>query len=140
MAKTARNMGLALAAGAMVLAGGAADAKPRLTGEQQLAKMLEGRVAGEPVDCIHTPSVTSTRVIDKTAIVYDAGSTLYVQRPRTGAESLDDDDVLVTKLTGAQLCSVDTIQLHDRTGGFWRGFVGLDKFVPYKRVKVVETK
>lgn len=140
MAKIARNMGLALAAGAMVLAGGTADAKPRLTGEQQLAKMLKGRVAGEPVDCIHTPSITSTRVIDKTAIVYDAGSTLYVQRPRTGAESLDDDDVLVTKLSSAQLCSVDTIQLHDRSGGFWRGFVGLDKFVPYKRVKVAETK
>lgn len=140
MAKVARNMGLALAAGAMVLAGGVADAKPKLTGEQQLAKMLEGRVAGEPVDCIHMPTVSSTRVIDKTAIVYDAGSTLYVQRPRTGAESLDDDDVLVTRLTGSQLCSVDTIQLHDRTGGFWRGFVGLDKFVPYKRVKGAETK
>ncbi|WP_404823150.1 MULTISPECIES: hypothetical protein [Novosphingobium] len=139
MAKTARKTGLALAAGAMVLtggilAGGTADAKPKLTGEQQLAKMLEGRVAGEPVDCINMPTVSSTRVIDKTAIVYDAGSTLYVQRPRTGAESLDDDDVLVTKLTGSQLCSVDTVQLHDRSGGFWRGFVGLDKFVPYKRV------
>jgi hypothetical protein len=140
MANKARKLGLALAAGVMVLAGGAADAKPKLTGEQQLAKLLEGRVAGEPVDCIHTPMISSTRVIDKTAIVYDMGSTLYVQRPRSGAESLDDDDVLVTKLTGAQLCSIDTIQLRDRTGGFWRGFVGLDKFVPYKKVKAPDGK
>lgn len=137
MAKTARNMGLALAAGAMVLAGGvSAEAKPRLTGEQQLANLLEGRVAGEPVDCIYNPAVSSARVINKTAIVYDTGSTLYVQRPKTGAETLDDDDILVTRLTGSQLCSVDTVQLRDRVGGFWRGFVGLDKFVPYKKVKV----
>ncbi|MCW1382004.1 hypothetical protein OLX02_04140 [Novosphingobium sp. KCTC 2891] len=140
MAKTARMTGLALAAGAMVLAGGTAHAKPRLTGEQQLAKMLEGRVAGEPVDCISMPTISSSRIIDKTAIVYDSGSTLYVQRPRTGAESLDEDDVLVTKLTSSQLCSVDTVHLHDRSGGFWRGFVGLDKFVPYRKVKAAEAK
>lgn len=136
MAKVLRMTGLALAAGAMVLAGGAADARTRMTGEQQLAKVLEGRVAGEPVDCISNSRVVSARVIDKTAIVYDAGNTLYVQRPRSGAESLDDDDILVTRLFGAQLCSVDTVQLHDRVSGFWRGFVGLDKFVPYKKVKL----
>ena len=139
MANNARNLGLALAAGAMVLAGGTAQAKPRLSGEEQLAKMLEGRVAGEPVNCISSPRVSSARVIDKTAIVYDAGSTLYVQRPRVGVESLDDDSILVTKLYGSQLCSVDTVQLVDRTSGFWRGFVGLDSFVPYKKVKVAAT-
>lgn len=134
MAKTLRALGMAFTAAAMLLAGTAASAKPRLTGEEQLAKLLEGRVAGAPVDCIYMPSVSSSRVIDKTAIVYDSGRTLYVQRPKSGAESLDSDDVLVTKLTGPQLCSIDTVQLHDRgVGHFWRGFVGLDKFVPYTR-------
>lgn len=145
MAKFARTTGLALAAGAMVLLGGAmgtgtASAKPRLTGEAKLAQLLEGRVAGEPVDCIFMPSVSSAQVIDKTAIVYDSGRTIYVQRPSSGAESLDDDDVMVTRRTGSQLCSVDTIQLHDRSGGFWRGFAGLDKFVPYTKVKIAAVK
>ena len=78
-------------------------------------------------------SVGSSTVIDKTAIVYDSGRTVYVQRPKVGADSLDDDDVLVTELHSSQLCSIDTVQLHDRNGHFWRGFVGLDKFVPYTR-------
>ncbi|OYW16069.1 MAG: hypothetical protein B7Z39_02640 [Novosphingobium sp. 12-64-8] len=134
MARTLRTLGMAFTAAAMLLAGTTASAKPKLTGEEQLAKMLEGRVAGAPVDCIFMPTVSSSRVIDKTAIVYDAGRTLYVQRPKTGAESLDDNDVLVTRLTGSQLCSIDTVQLYNRgVGNFWRGFVGLDKFVPYTR-------
>jgi hypothetical protein len=134
MIRTGHKLTLACAGALAILAGAAvADAKPKLTGEQQLTEMLKDRVPGKPVDCIDMPMVGSSTVIDKTAIVYQSGSTYYVQRPRIGAESLDSDDVLVTRLTGSQLCSVDTVQLHDRSTGFWRGFVGLDKFVPYTR-------
>ncbi len=124
----------ALGAALAMLAGTtSANARPKLTGEQELADMLKDRVAGKPVDCINLSTVSSSVIIDKTAIVYQSGSTYYVQRPRSGAETLDRDDVLVTRLTSSQLCSIDTVQLHDRSGGLWRGFVGLDKFVPYTR-------
>ena len=129
-----RTSTLALAALLTAIAGTAA-AKP--TGEEQLAQMLKGRVAGKPVDCINMPTVWSSVVIDKTAIVYESGSTYYVQRPKVGVESLDSDDILVTRLTSSELCSIDTIQLHDRTTGFWGGFLGLDKFVPYTRAPKV---
>jgi hypothetical protein len=114
-----------------------ADARPRLAPEAQLAKMLEGRVAGEPQDCIFLPSIRGSRIVDKTAIVYDAGRTLWVNRPRSGARSLDDDDILVTNLFGSssQLCSIDTVRLHDRSSFFYSGFVGLGEFVPYRKVK-----
>lgn len=127
-----------LAAGSLLLAGAAADAKPRLTPEQQLAKTLEGRVAGEPVDCIYNPQVTSTRIYDKTAIVYDSGSTIYVNRPDAGLSSLDDDYIMVTRIFGSQLCSIDIVRMVDRSGGFFRGSVSLGKFVPYKKVKVAQ--
>jgi hypothetical protein len=133
MTRIASKLGLFAVAGALMLAGTAADARPRLTGEEQLAKLLDGRVAGKPVNCISLPNVQSSSVIDKTAIVYGSGSTIYVQRPRSGASTLDSDDILVTNLTTSQLCSIDTVQLRDRNGGFWRGFVALDKFVPYTR-------
>jgi hypothetical protein len=133
MNRIASKLGLLAAAGAMMLAGTAADARPRLTGEEQLAKLLEGRVAGQPVNCINLPNVQSSRVIDKTAIVYGSGSTIYVQRPKSGASSLNSDDILVTQLTTSQLCNIDVVQLRDRNGWFWRGFVALDKFVPYTR-------
>jgi hypothetical protein len=123
-----------MAVAASLLAAPAVQAREKLTGEEELAKMLEGREAGEPVNCIPSNQVMETHVIDKTAIVYRIGRTLYVNRP-SNAELLDNDDILVTRLWGTQLCSVDTIQLHDRMNPhMWSGFVGLQKFVPYKKV------
>jgi len=108
-------------------------AKPKLTGEEKLAKMLDGREAGKPVNCIPYSQTQNTTVIDKTAIVYQVGSTYYVNRP-TNADRLDDDDILVTKLYSSQICRLDTVQLHDRgMGNVWNGFVGLNDFVPYRK-------
>ena len=127
-----------LVAAAAILTGPAAAARDNAAreakGEAKLAKLLEGRVAGEPQDCIYLPRVRSSRIISGTAIVYDAGSTIYVNRPRNGAYTLDDDDIMVTDVHGSTLCSIDIVRLHDRSSFFYDGFVGLDEFVPYKKV------
>lgn len=120
---------------AAAIAAAPASAKEKLSPEAQLDKMLDGRVAGEPQNCINLSSARSSTIIDGTAIVYRAGSTLWVNRPKGGAESLDDDDILVTKTTGSQLCSIDAVQLVDRTSHMYAGFVSLGEFVPYRRVK-----
>ena len=39
-------------------------------GERRLARLLEGRVAGEPQSCIYQPRNQSLTVIDDTAYVY----------------------------------------------------------------------
>lgn len=130
-----KKIAAALVVAASLLAAPSIQAKEKLTGEEQLAKLLEGRVAGEPVNCIPIRQSTDTTIIDGTAIVYRVGGTLYVNRP-TNADLLDHDDILVTRLWGSQLCSVDTVQLHDRTTpSMWNGFVGLKQFVPYRKVK-----
>ena len=130
MKKTA----LFLAVAASLLAPAASlQARPKLNPQQQLDKLLAGRVAGKPVNCISTNESHDSQVIDNTAIVYGFGNTIYVNRT-THPESLDSDDIQVIKIWGSQLCDLDTIQLHDRSGGFWHGFVGLEKFVPYRRV------
>lgn len=131
----ARKIGLALATVAVLGAPAMAVAKERLTPEQRLEKRLEGRVAGEPVSCIYLPAVRDTTVYDKTAIVYNAGGTLYVNRPDNGASSLDSDDVMVTELHGSQLCDVDTVRMHDQSSHFYSGTVFLGKFVPYRKVE-----
>lgn len=130
-----RKAAIAIAAMAALLAGPALQAKPKMTGEQKLAKMLEGRVAGEPVDCISLSQTRNAQIIDRTAIVYDAGRTLYVNRP-VNARNLDDDDVMVTRLHTGRLCKLDTVRLHDRSGHWYSGFVGLEQFVPYRKVAV----
>ena len=124
-----------LAAGASLLAAPALAA-PRLTGEAKLADILKGRVAGKPVDCIDPRVNSETQIVDRTAIVYGWGRTVYLQVP-DNARALNRDDVLVTHLRGSgQLCSIDVVRLHDSSGGWNRGFVGLNKFVPYTRVNV----
>ncbi|GAA4818128.1 hypothetical protein GCM10023232_13370 [Sphingosinicella ginsenosidimutans] len=122
----------------LILAGAAIAATPaaaadRRTPEQQLAHALEGRVAGDPVDCVNLPQVRSTQIIPGTAIIYDAGGTLYVNRPRSGAEQLNNWNTLVTRLSTTQLCSIDTIQLVDRSSHMLSGIVFLGEFVPYRR-------
>jgi hypothetical protein len=102
--------------------------------EAKLTAALAGRVAGKPVDCINLRDIRSSQIIDRTAIVYDTGGgKLYVNRPRMAAESLDSDDILVSKTYGSDLCSLDTINLIDRGSRFSHGFVGLGEFVPYTR-------
>jgi hypothetical protein len=128
-----RSIALALAAGAALLACTAAEAKPRLTGEEQLAKVLKGRVAGKPVDCISLSDSRDQQVIDKTAIVYGTGRTIYVNRP-TNASDLDGDDILVSRIYGSQVCKLDIVHTRDRSSFFPTGFVGLQQFVPYRRV------
>jgi hypothetical protein len=131
-----KTIAAVLAAATVLSLAVSADARPKIAPEAKLAKYLDGRVAGEPQDCIFLPSIRGTRVFDKTAIVYDAGRTLWVNRPRSGASTLDDDDILVTDLrgSGSSLCSIDIVTLRDRNSHFYSGFVGLGEFVPYKRV------
>ncbi len=130
-----RHLIPAVLAVAALAAAPAASAREKLAPEAKLAKLLEGRVAGEPEDCISLSQARSSQVIDGTAIVYRVGSTLWVNRPESGAASLDDDDILVTRLITDRLCSIDTVELRDRSSHFYSGFVSLGEFVPYRRAK-----
>ena len=114
------------------LAATPALAAPNLTGEQQLAELLKGRVAGKPVSCISVLDARESTVIDRTAIVFDAGSVLYVNRPRDAAQ-LDSSKILVTKSSTGQLCNVDIVTLRDHSNMMFSGSVGLEEFVPYTR-------
>ncbi len=124
---------LPLLAVPLVIGSGTSAAAPRVEPEVRLSRALEGRIAGEPVDCIQLRGIRSSRIIDKTAIIYDAGSTLYVNRPRAGRESLDQWDTLVTKTHSSQLCSIDVVQLYDSGARMQTGLVFLGDFVPYRK-------
>lgn len=124
--------GAAVAAG--LLAAPALQAKPRLTPEQRLEKLLASRTAGEPVSCISTYNSRELEVLDKTALVFGHGNTIYVNRPANAAD-IDDDDILVTRTSTSQLCKLDIVTTVDRSGHFQTGFLNLGDFVPYKRIK-----
>ncbi|HEX9954288.1 MAG TPA: hypothetical protein VGB48_03620 [Allosphingosinicella sp.] len=111
----------------------AGQAAPRKAPEAQLQDEIAGKVEGAPVDCIDTSHIRSTRVIDKTAIVYEVGRVTYVNRPASGARSLDQWDTLVTETHSSQLCSRDTVKLFDSSTRMQTGLVLLGKFVPYRK-------
>ena len=105
----------------------------RLSGEERLAKLLEGRSAGEPRSCISTAANQSMTVIDKTAIVYKQGNRVWVNRTKN-PEDIDDDDILVIrKFGGSQLCRTDMVTLVDRSSGIFSGAIFLEDFVPYTK-------
>lgn len=127
------RIALSLAAFAgLALAAGPSVARERMTGEQQLAKLLAGRVAGEPRSCISTVARRNSRVIDGTAVVYGRGKTVWVNVPRN-AEDLDDSDAMVIRMYGSQLCRQDIVTTINAASGFYTGNVFLGDFVPYTR-------
>ncbi|MBU7573761.1 MAG: hypothetical protein KAF64_10435 [Hydrogenophaga sp.] len=133
---------LALSAGLPVAAQSAPDqgdieagtrAAAPTKGEARLAKMLEGRVAGEPLSCIRNMPSQRMQTIDGVAYVYGSGNTIYVQRTRS-PEAIDDNDTLVvTRTNGTQLCRFDIATTIDRFNGFFTGAVLFEDFVPYTR-------
>ena len=102
-------------------------------GEEKLAKLLEGRVAGEPVRCIATLGRDNPQIIDRVALVQGRGKTIYVARPRD-PRVLDSRDVLlVERHRSGQLCADDQMRMVDRHNGFVTGVIFLEDFVPYTR-------
>ncbi len=124
----------AFAAGtALALAAAPALAiSPSERAEAKLARMLEGRVAGQPEQCINAMRSNHIEVIEHVGLVYDAGETIWVARV-TDPRMLDHWDVPVIRRFGSQLCSNDSIRTVDRSSGFTTGVLFLEDFVPYRR-------
>ncbi len=124
----------ALAAGALALPLSAGGDRP--TGEERLASMLEGRTAGEPSSCINTLRGSQLQIIDRTAIVFRDGRTLWVNRT-AHPESLNSNDYLVIRHMGggSRLCRLDNVTSQSRSGNFFTGAVFLEDFVPYRRAE-----
>jgi hypothetical protein len=109
-------------------------ADPMTKGEKRLARMLEGRVAGKPVDCIRVAPSQPMTTIDKTAYVYGRGKTIYVQRT-ANPENIDDNDVLVSRrFRASELCRQDVMTTIDPILGFFTGTVFFEEFVPFTRI------
>lgn len=111
------------------------DSEAMSKGEKQLAKLLEGRVAGEPQTCIRTFPNQRMQTINRTAYVYGSGNTIYVQRTRN-PDSISNSNTLVTnRFSPTDLCRVDMTTLIDPVTGIFMGAVFFEDFVPYTRVK-----
>ena len=130
-----KHIALATAAFGMLSSPVLADENAQMTrGEEKLAKLLDGRVAGEPQSCIRTLGSRNLSQIDGTALTYRDGDTVWVNYTRN-PDSIDDRDIMVIdRFSGSSLCRTDQVKLVDRVNGFMSGILLLDEFVPYKKV------
>lgn len=124
-----RNLVYILLAASLVAAPAAAV---RRTPEEQLAKLLDGRVAGKPVSCINLGLTGSDSVkIPGLAMAYRQGSAWYVNRFNDDCKQLRDDTILVTRTPGAQLCRGDSAELVSPPSRIPVGACIFADFVPY---------
>lgn len=131
-----RSLATSLALAALALGGAArADTSPAVLAKAQarLDRVLAGRTPGAPVDCLQQHQIDQVETFQGIGVLYRVGSTYYLNRPKSGASDLSWDPILVTDTHSDQLCSIDTVRLIDHNSRFYRGFLALDKFVPYPR-------
>ncbi len=114
---------------------GEAEAPALTEGEQRLAKLLEGREAGEPMRCIRTLPSQRMQTIPGTAYIYGRGDTVYVQRTRNPGDIRETDALVSNRFNPTQLCRFDVMTTVDRVIGFFTGTVFFEDFVPYTKVK-----
>jgi hypothetical protein len=127
---------VSLLMGAVLLSATPAWSKPAADGSAALARALDGRVAGEPVDCIRLRSIRGSRIIARTGILYEGiDGTIYLNRPDSGAESLGRNDVLVSDVHSGELCDIDVVRLFDPALRTRTGVVFLGKFEPYRKAE-----
>ena len=101
---------------------------------KELADALSGRVAGAPQRCISTYRTTKVHPIDDWTIIYDQGSTIYVQNPKGGCPGVGrGSDILVTRQVTNQLCDGEIARTVDLTSRIERGGCVLGPFVPYTK-------
>ncbi len=118
---------------ALLLVTATAVAAQPWSGEDGLEQAVEGRSAGEPVQCITLSRVRSSTIVDGTAILYRIGDTVFVNRPRAGANRLDNDDLIVNRSASTRLCRGDPVRTQDPYSRAFRGAIVLGEFVPYRR-------
>ncbi len=128
---------VAMLSAMIALAGSPASADPEAEmskGEAELAKLLEGREAGEPQRCIRTVPNIPMRTINGTAYVFGRGSTLYVQRTTRPQDIRERFALTLLKqdsTSGVQMCRTDIVNTRDRALGITLGTVIFEDFVPY---------
>jgi len=104
---------------------------------KELADALAGRVAGPPQRCISNFPNTQVQVVDDWTILYDEGSTIYVQNPRGGCPGIARGSrTLVARQVGtSQMCDGDINQAVDLRSGIGGAPCVFGPFVPYTKAK-----
>jgi len=102
--------------------------------QQELEKLLAGKVAQKPINCLPHWSSSDMRVIDDETIAYrDGGRRTYVTHMNGVCSNLSTGSAaLLTKLYGSSdLCRGDIAHVVDTATGMTIGSCSYGDFTPY---------
>lgn len=119
---------------AALVSGATAQSSEQHSPEAQakLDKMLEGRVAGTPVNCLPVVHVLHPVAIDDQTLVFRDGPRIYLNNLRGSFEcgKLDKMSDVAFASNANQVCSGDTLHF---TSGMLEGACALGQFTPYRK-------
>ena len=130
-----RNIALILAGAGLASCSTAPQPTMRSAqGQAELNRLIEGKVAGAPVDCLpHFDSKNMRAIDDQTAVFRGVGGKIYVTHFNGSCSNLGNPGyALVTKQYGsANLCRGDIAQMVQTSTGMTVGGCAVGSFVPY---------
>jgi hypothetical protein len=129
-------MRFAITLGALLLAGCTGSSELQASRQAEaaadLAKALEGRVAGKPQNCLSSPSsVNGPQIIDSSNILYRDGKRVWRNQLEGDCPSLDQYDILVVEMHGSQICRNDLFRPVDPGSRIPGAYCRFGQFTPY---------
>ena len=108
---------------------------PSVSDGAELARQLQGRVAGEPVSCVATRAGHGLTIIDRGTVAFGGGGTLWVNRLASDCPSLRPFDTLIVETHGARYCRGDHVRALPSGTSIPGPICVLGDFVPYRRAR-----
>ena len=109
--------------------------EPRLSAREtrDLARALDGKVAGEPVNCVTSMRSNDLRALGDNTLIYRINKDLVYRNTLEGACSgLSMGDTLVMRRVTSQYCRGDLATVVNLPSGMQTGSCALGAFVPYR--------
>ena len=129
-----KTMSALLLAMLVATASAKSEETPKLdAGEaRDLAKALDGKVAGKPVSCVSTFRGENLRAVGDHVLIYRVSKKLTYRNDLQGAcHGLRFGDTLVLRVWGDQYCRGDIAHVVHLPTGSLSGTCALGDFVPY---------
>lgn len=100
---------------------------------EQLARAIEGRVAGDPVSCVPADRSSDLRPIGDNTLIYRySGDVVYVNTLQGACRGLAQGDTLVLNRVTSQYCRGDIARVVNLQSGMQSGSCALGDFIPYR--------
>ena len=107
---------------------------PAVPPGEALAQRLANRTAGPPETCVLAQSDRNLVANDAATIVYDTGSTIYVNRLAGSCPGLRElSTIIVLTSTGGQYCRGDRFRAREQGSTVPEPACILGEWVPYRR-------